>query len=132
MRRATIRTRGDDADATMLARALGPDNTAEMQTTVTEDGTLETRIERETTGGLHATVDDYVVNLEVATEVAAVATAVTAVADGGDDSLTVADDTASDPDAPTTDGSDSTRDGQPERPADAGSASDHDTTSDNE
>ncbi|ARS91285.1 KEOPS complex subunit Pcc1 [Natrarchaeobaculum aegyptiacum] len=101
MRRATIRTRCDDADATTLARALRPDNTDEMQTTVTEAGTLETRIERETTGGLHATVDDYVVNLEVATAVVAAV--------------------------------DATRDEQPERPADAGTASDQpDDTTDNE
>jgi hypothetical protein len=32
------------------------------------DGTVETTISRETTGGLHATVDDYVVNLTVAAQ----------------------------------------------------------------
>ncbi|WP_049925199.1 KEOPS complex subunit Pcc1 [Halopiger goleimassiliensis] len=69
MKRATIRTTHDDPDA--VARALRPDNTDEMETTVAEDGQrVVTRIERSTTGGLHATVDDYVVNLEVATTVA--------------------------------------------------------------
>ena len=68
-RRATIRTSHDDPD--LVARALRPDNTDEMETDVEEDGdAVVTRIERETTGGLHSTVDDYVVNLEVAIDVA--------------------------------------------------------------
>ncbi|MCU4926897.1 KEOPS complex subunit Pcc1 [Halobacteria archaeon AArc-dxtr1] len=84
-RRATIRTAHDDPEA--VAHALAPDNTAEMVTTVeggeetdsvtdrTEsDGAVVTRIDRETTAGLHATVDDYVVNLDVATRVAQHAT----------------------------------------------------------
>ena len=66
-RKATIRTDHDDPE--LVARALAPDNTAEMETTV-EDGRLVTRIERETTGGLHSNVDDYVVNVDVATDVA--------------------------------------------------------------
>lgn len=66
-RRATIRTGHDVPE--LLARALCPDNTSEMETAV-EDGTVLTHIERETTGGLHSTVDDYVVNLEVAIDVA--------------------------------------------------------------
>jgi len=68
MRRARIRTDHGDADtARQVAAALDPDNTAEMETVV--DGTtVETRIRRETTGGLHATVDDYVVNLHVAAQ----------------------------------------------------------------
>ncbi|APW99369.1 KEOPS complex Pcc1-like subunit [Halobiforma lacisalsi AJ5] len=72
MRRATIRTDHDDPD--LLARALEPDNTAEMETTVEDDGTLVTHIERETTSGLHSTVDDYVINLDVAIDVTADAT----------------------------------------------------------
>jgi flagellar basal body P-ring protein FlgI len=65
-RRATIRTdHGDAETATRLARALAPDNTEEMATT-TDGATVETTIERATTGGLAATVDDYVVNLSVA------------------------------------------------------------------
>lgn len=63
MRRAEIRTELDEADA--VAAALRPDNTDEMDTHV-EDGTIVTTIERETTGGLRSTVDDYVVNVDVA------------------------------------------------------------------
>lgn len=70
MRRATIRTDHGDRDrAERIARALRPDNTAEMDTRV--DGeTIETTIERETTGGMHSTADDYVVNLGVAAQLA--------------------------------------------------------------
>jgi len=63
---ATIRTAHDDADR--IARALRPDNTDEMDT-VADGSTVVTRIDRETTSGLHATVDDYVVNLAVAIDV---------------------------------------------------------------
>ncbi|AGB32566.1 KEOPS complex Pcc1-like subunit [Natrinema pellirubrum DSM 15624] len=69
-RRATIRTTHDDA--ALVARALEPDNTDEMATTV-DDGTVVTRIDRETTSGLQSTVDDYVVNLAVAIDVASTA-----------------------------------------------------------
>ena len=62
MRRATIRTELADADA--VAAALTP----EMSTRV-EDDTVVTTVERETTGGLQSTVDDYVVNLSVAKQV---------------------------------------------------------------
>lgn len=68
MKRATIRTtHGDSSTAERLARAVRPDNTDEMDTTV-EDDALVTTIERETTGGLRSTVDDYVVNLSVAAQ----------------------------------------------------------------
>lgn len=74
-RRATIRTTHDDPE--LIARAISPDNTAEMETTVDDEraapssnGAVVTRIERETTSGLQSTVDDYVVNLAVAIEVA--------------------------------------------------------------
>ncbi|SFS72018.1 KEOPS complex subunit Pcc1 [Halostagnicola kamekurae] len=63
-RHATIRTTHDDPE--LLARALCPDNTEEMETAVEDARTLVTRIERETTSGLQSTVDDYVVNLDVA------------------------------------------------------------------
>ncbi|MGM0590772.1 MAG: KEOPS complex subunit Pcc1 [Halobacteriota archaeon] len=63
MRRARIRTRHDDAAA--VAAALVPDNTQSMTTTVDGDY-VETTIERDSTGGLEATVDDYAVNLTVA------------------------------------------------------------------
>jgi hypothetical protein len=66
MRRATIRTTHDRPD--LIAAAIRPDNTDEMQTTV-EDDTVVTHIERETTGGLHSTVDDYVVNVDIASRV---------------------------------------------------------------
>ena len=63
MRRAEIRTEHDHPEA--VAAALRPDNTAQMRTR-TEPGAVVTTIERETTGGLRSTVDDYVVNLDVA------------------------------------------------------------------
>ena len=70
---ATLRTR--HADAETVAAALAPDNTDEISMQVTSDpdadaGTVVTTIDRETTGGLAATVDDVVVNLAVATQVA--------------------------------------------------------------
>lgn len=69
-KRARIRTEHDDAAvAERIAAALTPDNTAEMATTV-DGAVIETEIERETTGGLRATADDYVVNLRVATQLA--------------------------------------------------------------
>lgn len=71
MRRARIETTLSDGEtARQVAQSLEPDNTAEMETQV--DGTrVVTEIERETTGGLHATVDDYVVNLQVAAQLSA-------------------------------------------------------------
>lgn len=66
-RTATVRTEVPDAD--VVAAAVRPDNTPEMETRV-EGSTVVTRIEREDTGGLQSTVDDYVVNLTVASEVA--------------------------------------------------------------
>lgn len=53
---------------TMIARALRPDHTDDMETTVA-DGTIRTTIRRPTTGSLQSTTDDYVVNLTVATRV---------------------------------------------------------------
>ena len=69
--RATIRTThgGPGPGPELVARATTPDNTAEMETVVLGRD-VRTRIERETTGGLQSTVDDYVVNLDVATRVA--------------------------------------------------------------
>jgi hypothetical protein len=69
-RQATIRTTHADAEtAARIAAALRPDNTDEL-TTATDGATVETTIERPTTGGLAATADDYVVNLSVAAELA--------------------------------------------------------------
>lgn len=69
-RSARIETEHGDAEtARAIARALGPDNTAEMETTV--DGRrIVTTIERDSTGGLQSTIDDYVVNLQVAVQLA--------------------------------------------------------------
>ncbi len=70
MRRARVRTtHADAATARAVAAALGPDNTDEMDTAV-DDATVTTTIHRSSTGGLQATVDDYVVNLQVATRLA--------------------------------------------------------------
>ena len=66
-RTATVRT--DVADPEVVARSVRPDNTTEMETRV-EDGVVVTRIERDDTAGLSSTLDDYVVNVTVATEVA--------------------------------------------------------------
>jgi hypothetical protein len=70
MRRARIRTdHGDAATARAIAAAVRPDNTTEMETR-TDGSTVETTIERDTTGGLHSNADDYVVNLHVAAQLA--------------------------------------------------------------
>jgi len=62
-RTATVRT--THADAALVAAALAPDDTESMATRVDGDA-IACEIERETTGGLQSTVDDYVVNLHVA------------------------------------------------------------------
>jgi hypothetical protein len=68
-RRATITTdHGDAATAERVAAAVQPDNTDEM-TTAVEGSTVRTTVERDSTGGLQSTVDDYVVNLQVAAQV---------------------------------------------------------------
>lgn len=66
MKRAVIRT--PSANAASIATALRPDNTDEMVTQITDDA-IVTTIERDTTGGLRSTADDYVVNLAVATRI---------------------------------------------------------------
>jgi len=69
-RHARIETRHDDAEtAEHVARALSPDNTAEMRTSVDGDSVV-TEIARDSTGGLQTTIDDYVVNLQVAVQLA--------------------------------------------------------------
>jgi hypothetical protein len=68
--RARIRTEHDEpATAERIAAAVRPDNTAEMRTRV-DGSAIETTIDRETTSGLRATADDYVVNLRVAARLA--------------------------------------------------------------
>ena len=65
-RTATLRTdHATPTHAEWVAAAVEPDNTDSMATAV-EGSILRTEIERETTGGLQTTVDDYVVNLGVA------------------------------------------------------------------
>jgi hypothetical protein len=64
MRRCIIRS--DVNRPETVARAVDPDHTDDVRTT-TEDGAVVTTIERDTTRSLEATVDDYVVNLGVAT-----------------------------------------------------------------
>lgn len=92
-RRAIIRTAHTDPET--IAAAIAPDNTDEMRTRVerdrddrsvdedappnpTADGdagdaVVVTTIDRDSTSGLHATVDDTLVNLAVADRVAALA-----------------------------------------------------------
>jgi len=80
-RRATIRTAHADPEA--IAAAVAPDNTDEMATRVepiddtaatdARDGVVVTTIERDGTSGLQSTVDDTLVNLAVAEQIACVA-----------------------------------------------------------
>jgi len=67
MRAATIRT--EHADSATVAAAVTPDNTDEMESRV-EEGAVVTTIKRETTTGLQSTVDDYVVNVDIASAIA--------------------------------------------------------------
>jgi hypothetical protein len=61
----TARVETTHEEAALVAAALAPDDTDSITTKI--DATrIVTDIERETTGGLQATVDDYVVNLTVA------------------------------------------------------------------
>lgn len=67
-RQARIETNHDDAeDARQIARSIAPDNTAEMATR-SDGSAIVTEITRETTGGLHANVDDYIKNLTLAAQ----------------------------------------------------------------
>jgi len=63
--RATIRVSA--ADPETVAAALAPDDTTEVTTRI-EDGRVLARIGRPTVGGLRTTADDYVTNLQVATQ----------------------------------------------------------------
>jgi hypothetical protein len=65
-RRAAIETaHADAAAAAVVAQAVRPDNTDAMNTD-TDGDVVTTTIERGTTGGLNSSVDDYVVNVDVA------------------------------------------------------------------
>lgn len=118
MRRAALRTTHASAEAAaVVAGAVEPDNTDSMATRVDGDAVVTT-IERETTGGLHSSVDDYVVNLSVADRLVDAGRP----ADGGDDATAAdgaddaddADDTAADTPRdgtePTDDQTDTTHD----------------------
>lgn len=62
-RTARIESSVSNPDA--VAAAIAPDNTDEVTTWV-EDGAVVTEIRRDSTASLEATVDDYVLNLDVA------------------------------------------------------------------
>ncbi len=64
-RTLVVRTTHDDSKA--IAASVRPDNTDEMATDLNGQE-IETEMTRETTGGLHSTADDYVVNLHVAAQ----------------------------------------------------------------
>ena len=70
-RSATLRTTLADAD--VVAAAVRPDNTPQIDTRVEREAdgpdVVVTTIARSTTGGLRTTVDDYAVNLAVARDV---------------------------------------------------------------
>ncbi|MDY7082968.1 MAG: KEOPS complex subunit Pcc1 [Halobacteria archaeon] len=55
-------------DAELVARAIAPDNTDEIETRA-ENGRVITTIERPSLGSLQTTADDYIRNLSVAAEI---------------------------------------------------------------
>lgn len=61
--------RSSVAHPNAVAKAIQPDNTTDVQTTV-EDGQVVTRLRRTSASSLEATIDDYLLNLDVATHVA--------------------------------------------------------------
>lgn len=61
-------THADPETARQLARAVRPDNTAEMDTRV-EGARVVTTIARASTGGLESNADDYLRNLRAGTRV---------------------------------------------------------------
>jgi len=71
-RTATVRT--DHECPEVVAAAVVPDNTEDMETRVGADAVVAT-IERGNAGGLQSSVDDYVVNVDVAETVAGLAAA---------------------------------------------------------
>ena len=70
MSRATVRAALPDAER--VAAAVRPDDTGSIATRV-EDGAVVATIDRPSTAGLRATLDDYLVNLALARTVGAVA-----------------------------------------------------------
>jgi len=115
MRRARITTTHDEETvAARVAAAVAPDNTDEVATRA--DGPrVVTTVERETTGGLRSTVDDYVVNLTVARRLSGDSTDTTtdraaadaaAAADDTDSATDHSDAVTDDPTAATDDTTD--------------------------
>ncbi|MFB6304155.1 MAG: KEOPS complex subunit Pcc1 [Haloferacaceae archaeon] len=94
-RRARVRT--EHADPETVAAALRPDDTPSMRTRVA-GGTVLTEIERDGTGGLRTTLDDYLVNVRVAERVVRAATAATTADGEGDDDPTADGEGDDDPD----------------------------------
>lgn len=71
MNETTIRTTHDDPST--IAAAVTPDNTPQVRTSV-DDEQVVTTIQRETLGGLRATVTDYLRAIRVADETATLVT----------------------------------------------------------
>lgn len=124
-RRATVRSDVPDADA--VAAAIAPDNTDDIETRI-RNGAVVTDIERPTTSSLEATLDDYVVALGVASEVAGIA-----AEHAGDRGVATAaeGDDAPEPGGDAGDASDDAPDAQhADRHADADGRADSDAPSD--
>jgi hypothetical protein len=102
-RTARVETRHDAPG--LVAGAIRPDNTESMRTTVHGDR-VRTTIERETTGGLGSSVDDYVVNLRVADRIVGDARARARARTRDDDDGPRTDDSARVDDPNGTDGGD--------------------------
>lgn len=119
-RTATIRSRVPHAES--VAVAIAADDTEDIDTRA-EDGAVVADLQRPTTASLEATVDDYVVALDVATRVAGVADAVAPDDSDGSDTES-SDDPGGSDDAGTVDaagpdagGDDTDADVAPDAPA---------------
>jgi len=122
---ATVRTdHGTPTRADRVACAVAPDNTASMTTRV-DGATVTTDIERDTTGGLQSTVDDYVVNLGVGD---AVLDAVDSAADAAGDADTAGDAAATAGETDMADDADSESDSNPTGDSTAAEPTTDDTT----
>jgi len=118
---ATVRTdHGTPTRADRVACAVAPDNTASMTTRV-DGATVTTDIERDTTGGLQSTVDDYVVNLGVAD-------AVLDAVDAASDADTLGDAAATAGETDMADDADSESDNNPTGDSTAAEPTTDDTT----
>jgi hypothetical protein len=126
---ATVRTdHGTPTRADRVACAVAPDNTASMTTRV-DGATVTTDIERDTTGGLQSTVDDYVVNLGVADAVLdAIDTAADAAGNAAGDADTAGDAAATAGETDMADDADSESDSNPTGDSTAAEPTTDDTT----